>query len=223
MIYLDLIFNAISLALPFYISALPIIFIHILLTSEKRSLLNIGFNVKEKIFTLGLILSILFVLGITIGNNSPINLENLTSSSLNIIPFKGLHFQYIFALTGDIHSIINLFGNILVFIPLGFFLSVYYKDDSKANFKVIIIAIILTFSIEYLQLFMGRASDITDIILNTSGVYLGRLLFLYFNILFENFFNTIHLKTMNSINKKVKCLNLLQIFMYIVFFALYLS
>lgn len=56
---------------------------------------------------------------------------------------------------------INLFGNILLFIPLG-----YYKGIIKSILIVIII--------ELLQLLFKRGVfDIVDIILNTIGIILG--------------------------------------------------
>lgn len=215
---MNIMITAIFAALPFYLLALPIILLNMLLISKKRKLLNIGFELKEKIAILGLILSIIFVLGITIGNNNSASLENVRLGSINIIPLKGMKVQYLFALKGYMYFIINLFGNVLIFIPLGFFLSIYYKDDAKERFKIIITSMIISFFIEFLQLFIGRASDINDIILNTIGAWLGRLIFLYFNIIFENFFNTINLRCINiSNNKGVKRIRILQLFLWIIF------
>ncbi|WP_066675791.1 VanZ family protein [Clostridium septicum] len=215
---MNIMITAIFAALPFYLLALPIILLNMLLISKKRKLLNIGFELKEKIAILGLILSIIFVLGITIGNNNSASLENVRLGSINIIPFKGMKVQYLFALKGYMYFIINLFGNVLIFIPLGFFLSIYYKDDAKERFKIIITSMIISFFIEFLQLFIGRASDINDIILNTIGAWLGRLIFLYFNIIFQNFFNTINLRCINiSNNKGVKRIRILQLFLWIIF------
>ncbi|WLF68946.1 VanZ family protein [Clostridium septicum] len=215
---MNIMITAIFAALPFYLLALPIILLNMLLISKKRKLLNIGFELKEKIAILGFILSIIFVLGITIGNNNSASLENVRLGSINIIPLKGMKVQYLFALKGYMYFIINLFGNVLIFIPLGFFLSIYYKDDAKERFKIIITSMIISFFIEFLQLFIGRASDINDIILNTIGAWLGRLIFLYFNIIFQNFFNTINLRCINiSNNKGVKRIRILQLFLWIIF------
>ncbi|AYE35901.1 VanZ family protein [Clostridium septicum] len=215
---MNIISTAIFGAIPFYISAIPIILLNMLLISEKRALLNIRFELKEKIAILGFILSIIFVLGITIGNNSSASFDMVRLRSINIIPFKGMNVQYLFALKGDMYSIVNLFGNILIFIPFGFFLSIYYKDDAKERFKIIITAMIISFFIEFLQLFIGRAVDINDIILNTTGVLLGRIIFRYFNIIFGNILNTINLRYINiSNNKGVNRIRVLQLFLLITF------
>ena len=177
---MNLVTNAIYSALPFFITSIPLILINLFIIKEKRNLLNISFNLKEKISTICFMLSILFILGITIGNNTSFSFSNISLNNINIIPFKGIYTQYIFSLKGDIHSIVNLFGNIIIFLPFGFFLSLYYKDIYKNSHKILLIAFSVSLFIELLQLFLGRSTDITDIILNTFGVFLGKLLFQYF-------------------------------------------
>lgn len=215
---MNIIIPALLAALPFYISVIPIIILNIVFISEKRKILNIDFKLREKIITIGFILSIIFVLSITIGNCANFSFKNLKFSGINLIPGKELYTQYLFAIKGDIHSILNLFGNIIIFMPFGFFLSMYYKDDTKERFKVILNAIILSLIIEFLQLFIGRASDINDIILNTMGVFLGRCIFCYFNVIFEDFFSTINLKCINTDNNiNVRKLSICQLFSVVAF------
>lgn len=218
---MNLITSSIYSALPFYISSLPLILLNLFMIYEKRNLLNLNFSSKEKIFMICFMLSILSILGITIGNNNPITFNQISLNNINLIPFKGIYMQYLFALKGDIYSIINLFGNIFVFIPFGFFLSLYYKNDDNKSFKILFIAIALSTVIEFLQLFLGRAADLTDIILNTFGVFLGKLFFQYIYIIFENFFKNINLSTKdNSNNPKIKYINLIQVSFCIIFLIL---
>lgn len=72
---------------------------------------------------------------------------------------------------------LNVFGNILLFIPLGGFLAVRYRSF----LKVFLLALFLSVLIEFLQFTEGRfgvyrSVDIDDVILNTFGGVLGFIL-----------------------------------------------
>ncbi len=69
----------------------------------------------------------------------------------------------------------NVLGNLLLFIPLGYFISYYLK--SKNFFFPIIISIISSTSIEITQKYIGRVFDIDDILLNVFGALIGYLLY----------------------------------------------
>ncbi|WP_419394189.1 VanZ family protein [Cytobacillus praedii] len=67
----------------------------------------------------------------------------------------------------------NTLGNILIFVPLGFFLPILFKNFNKL-LKVFVSLIIISFSIEALQFILQIGQfDIDDIILNTIGGVLG--------------------------------------------------
>lgn len=92
----------------------------------------------------------------------------------NFIPFKTI-FEYINALlNGTINEITvlkNIVGNIILFIPLIYFI----KDDNNTKkrkmFYIYCIALIIGF--EFLQLiFKSGSLDIDDLILNFSGVFI---------------------------------------------------
>lgn len=69
----------------------------------------------------------------------------------------------------------NIVGNILLYMPLGFFVTAYI--DERKIFPTMIISLITTISIELIQLVIGRVFDIDDIILNLFGGFLGALTF----------------------------------------------
>ena len=69
----------------------------------------------------------------------------------------------------------NVIGNILLFIPLGLFLT-YYKKNSSF-FHTFLFSIIVSFLIELIQSMIGRTFDIDDIILNLIGSITGFYLF----------------------------------------------
>ena len=75
------------------------------------------------------------------------------------------------------HCIINLFGNILLFIPAGWLLPQLFQCMRKFLLFFLTCAIFLFF-IEFLQLFALLGSfDIDDIILNIFGMMIGYTLF----------------------------------------------
>lgn len=78
----------------------------------------------------------------------------------------------------------NLLANLLLFSPLGFFLPVFW--DRFRNFKCIIeIGLVVSFCVEVIQFFVGRSSDIDDVILNTFGVIIGFLAYKFLRILLK--------------------------------------
>lgn len=89
----------------------------------------------------------------------------------NFIPFKEM-FRYEF---GSRLFIKNILGNILLFLPYGYFSSEYLKSN-KISLPCIL-TLIISFTIEVVQLNIGRTFDIDDIILNTLGGIIGYLLY----------------------------------------------
>ncbi len=69
----------------------------------------------------------------------------------------------------------NVLGNILMFIPFGYFASYYVKVE-KVYINVII-TFIVSLSIETIQSLIGRSFDIDDIILNIIGGVLGYFIY----------------------------------------------
>ena len=66
-------------------------------------------------------------------------------------------------------------GNILLFVPFGFFVSYYLK--TKKLIPIFILSLITSLSIEITQNAIGRTVDIDDIILNVTGGIVGYYLF----------------------------------------------
>lgn len=91
---------------------------------------------------------------------------------INLVPFKEM-FRYSF---GSYKFIKNIVGNILLFIPFGFFVS-HYLNSRKASL-VLIVSLIVSGLTEGLQYYIGRIFDIDDIILNVFGTIIGYLLYI---------------------------------------------
>ena len=90
---------------------------------------------------------------------------------INYIPFTEI-FRYEI---GSKMFILNVIGNIAIFIPFGYFISYYLKTDKL--FPVLFITLITSLCIELVQLYIGRSFDIDDILLNCIGGILGFIIY----------------------------------------------
>ena len=97
--------------------------------------------------------------------------QDINYGGINLVPFKEM-FRYEF---GSYKFMKNIIGNILLFIPYGFFSS-YYLNNKKISTNVVL-CLIASLSIECIQNYIGRVFDIDDIILNVFGGFCGCLLF----------------------------------------------
>lgn len=76
----------------------------------------------------------------------------------------------------------NLFGNILIFIPYGFFVAM--ASRYRGFFKTFFYSFGLSLGVEVFQLITRVGSfDVDDILLNTLGGVLGYMIFLIFHII----------------------------------------
>ena len=83
----------------------------------------------------------------------------------------------------------NIIGNILMFIPFGFFTSFYLKLDKKR--VIIYLTLVVSIVIELIQLKIGRAFDVDDIILNLVGSILGYFMYRLIDKIFGDLSDTI--------------------------------
>lgn len=103
---------------------------------------------------------------------SVVTSQDINYGGINLIPFKEM-FRYEF---GSYKFIKNIIGNILLFVPYGFFSS-YYLNNRKIGTNVIL-CLIASLAIESIQYYIGRVFDIDDIILNVLGGFIGCLLYI---------------------------------------------
>ena len=101
--------------------------------------------------------------------------QNTGYGGINLTPFKEM-FRYTF---GSPKFIKNIVGNIILFIPFGFFTS-YYLNTKKALTPVVI-TLVISLCAEGIQYHIGRIFDVDDILLNVFGGFLGYLLFVGFS------------------------------------------
>ncbi|WP_332649621.1 VanZ family protein [Lysinibacillus sp. 54212] len=95
--------------------------------------------------------------------------------STNFIPFQTIT-EYMAELFSGTQmasiAFYNLAGNIILFIPFGVFLSLLWKTMRKMSWQLTISLAIPLF-IEATQFFIGRSTDIDDVILNAVSIYAG--------------------------------------------------
>lgn len=105
-----------------------------------------------------------------------LNYFQYIKKSINIIPFKTIS-DYVLRLANNsinLSSFIkNICGNLILFLPLGFFLPIITKSNWKVK-KIVTISFISIVSLELIQLLSTLGSfDIDDIILNLTGSIIG--------------------------------------------------
>ena len=99
----------------------------------------------------------------------------------NLIPFETVVLFFRLLTSGNpghrTHAIINLGGNILMFIPLGFFLPLLFPRLRKLGKTLLATALIIT-TVEIIQLLtLVGSCDVDDLILNVLGAALGYALY----------------------------------------------
>lgn len=102
-----------------------------------------------------------------------------TEYHYNFIPFDTMRRYLVYGGTvGRNAVLINLLGNVLAFLPFGFFLPVIFQKCRRLWITVLLTAL-FSMTVEVIQLVtMVGSCDIDDLILNTLGGLLGYLLFL---------------------------------------------
>jgi len=97
--------------------------------------------------------------------------------SVNLVPFKSVIAYGRSLLRGELrYSIVNIFGNLFAFAPMGFFLPVLFKK-MRSPLKFTLLVTLIVICVELLQIAtLAGACDIDDVILNTLGAVLVFLL-----------------------------------------------
>jgi glycopeptide antibiotics resistance protein len=100
-----------------------------------------------------------------------VTFQDVAWSTSNFIPFREI-FRYEFLSKKFIKNIV---GNLIMFLPYGLFITYFLKTK---NIKIILVlTLIVSFTIETTQLFIGRVFDIDDVLLNVIGSLLGFYLY----------------------------------------------
>jgi len=149
--------------------ALPMLIIFIVVISTVRIT---GFKTSGKKMSIhDEIMNLLFIVYALLLFEILTGTENSLGSGVNLIPFKEISRYDI----GSKMFIYNVVGNILIFIPFGYFISRYIKP--KRVLPIIINSLITSITVEIVQLNIGRSFDIDDVLLNLVGAIIGYFLY----------------------------------------------
>ena len=140
-------------------------------------------NTSNKKREVLLIIFILYMIALTLQIVTPkfiidmkgIHIIKQDLNNINIIPFYFVYDIYneCFVSNNWNYLFINIFGNILLFIPIGIFLPVLWNIPYK---KVLLYGIIFSITVELIQIWLPRVTDIDDVILNNIGVFIGTII-----------------------------------------------
>lgn len=92
---------------------------------------------------------------------------------VNFVPFRTMK-NYI-KYSGFLHTLTNILGNILIFIPYGILVAEIFPKYRKLS-KIFLLSFTTSFFVEFIQFFIGRSVDIDDLILNVIGSIIGYII-----------------------------------------------
>ena len=122
-----------------------------------------------------------------------VTFQDVNYGTNNFIPFNEiLRYE-----VGSKVFIKNIVGNIILFIPFGFFVAHLMK--SKKLYPTLVVSMITSVVIEYTQLKIGRTFDIDDIILNIAGGFLGYLIYIIIDTLEDHMPQVLKTETFKNI------------------------
>ena len=151
-----------------------IIFTVVIVTIRLAYLISnkVKFKLYRELFMLSFLLYSLILFYV-------VTFQDVNYGTNNFIPFKEI-MRYELGSSFFVH---NVLGNILLFIPFGFFVS-YILKTKKPQY-IIIITFITSLVIEFTQLLIGRTFDVDDVFLNIIGGLLGYLVYLIIQIVYD--------------------------------------
>ncbi len=118
------------------------------------------FKFYEEMLKLGFIIYIMSLFYV-------VTFQDVSWSTSNFIPFKEVFRYQIFSE----RFFRNVVGNLIMFMPYGFFVSYFLRLDKKKT--IFIMSLLVSVTIEVTQLIIGRVFDVDDIMLNVCGGILG--------------------------------------------------
>ncbi len=168
-IYISAMIPYMLLVLPFFLIGRAVMLFYLHKKGRKTRILH----------ELGLLAFALFLTGLLSQTISPtFGFKPEIQGSVSLIPFQG-----IIDITSDgvsEFSLVNVLGNICMFVPIGFFIPLLWR---QRGWKVVLYGFCLSAFIEFCQLFLIRATDIDDLILNTLGTAAGLFIYSLFSVI----------------------------------------
>ena len=138
---------------------------------NKRERFEAAFLYGVFIFYLLFLFKLLFLSRVSLRDT--VDSQRTLGNSINLIPFHSIK-EYMFSNSATMKrfAFSNVVGNIVIFIPLGAYLSLF-RNNKRAIINLLLIFAVSLFT-EIIQGFIGiGTSDIDDIILNCLGGLVG--------------------------------------------------
>lgn len=155
---------------------------------------------KNWLHEIGLLIFVMYCVGVAsqtfipkieFGNTKLFLVNQNVFGEINLIPGKVLVDSYYEVIYNYnyLYFIVNVIGNISLFVPIGFLIPTLWKNVSLKH--ILIIALSSSLCIELLQLPQARGTDIDDLWLNIIGAFIGHWAYtlLTKNQRFKNFIN----------------------------------
>ncbi len=173
----------ISNMLPYMLLSLPILLIVrvVLYSLKKREGVNTNW-----IHEIGVLFFCLYLVGLASQAVIPTRQFRIFPISINLIPFNkiGETWQIAF-IDGHINYLyIEVFGNIGLFILIGFMLPSLWKRYQNLK-NTVLFCFLFSLFFEVSQLFLPRVTDVDDLIMNTFGGVVGYYLYLRLSVVLK--------------------------------------
>jgi len=123
--------------------------------------------------------------GRSFGWDKSLTYEQMLLRNINTTPLYTIknYLRVIVDRTNDsvfVHCLVNLLGNIFLFIPIGFLIPKLWKK-LRNFFKFFFICLLAILAVELIQLFaLLGCCDIDDVILNMTGLTMGYIIWAIF-------------------------------------------
>lgn len=155
--------------------AVPAFVLWVLLVARRRDRgLTLRRTIREAGADVLLALSLLAILALTV---LPEWNPGVPASGRSLVPFEDL----LRSLRPDMPpyavdlAVGNILANVLLFLPFGFALGLRFPTTPPA--RLLVVCLVLSVSVELVQLIghLGRSADVTDVLTNLTGGFLGML------------------------------------------------
>ena len=137
------------------------------------------------------IMTVFSILAVTLrppkGWGSPLPSRNGDPwDNVNLTPLRMFRIYMGCYRLGDLkYIVINFLGNMLVFLPLGFFPALLFRNERW--WRSVLVGGGISVFVEFGQYFLMRQTDVDDVILNTLGALAGYWVFLLIKRLYPGF------------------------------------
>lgn len=163
---------------------------------------SIQFKKNARMLSIGLFIAYLMLLAYLLFLSPSYGRTLGVPREYNLLPFKTIknYIKYREYVTTQIFYT-NILGNIVAFMPMGFFIPIVFKNKRTA-LEVMLVSALVSLIVELTQYKLVVGSfDVDDIILNTFGGVLGYILFKLIHYIYNMLYHHFHSGEIKRNNK----------------------